>query len=196
MKESFLKQLAKPRPDPGGGAAAAYGASLGLALLEKIAHLEYGRRHNVTDIAHSWPQLLAEITELNTDFSRLIESDVEAYRRLVVTRSSGSKNLLSDAIDHAINCPVEIMTKIRQALALAYRLGGLCKQPLVADLLVAVEFFGASLRGAHHIAVANVSLIENTTKRAIVQTRLSKQLDAGLKVAEKASREMLKRLSS
>ena len=36
MVDSFIDALAKPKPVPGGGAAAAYGASVGLALLEKI----------------------------------------------------------------------------------------------------------------------------------------------------------------
>ena len=42
--DSFLQELAQARPDPGGGAAAAFGARLGLALLEKVVQLEGGRR--------------------------------------------------------------------------------------------------------------------------------------------------------
>ena len=44
MDSAFLKALAQGRPDPGGGAAAAHSAALGLALLEKVCQLEHRRR--------------------------------------------------------------------------------------------------------------------------------------------------------
>ena len=40
MSASFLDQLARARPDPGGGAAAAFSAGVGLALLTKVIRLE------------------------------------------------------------------------------------------------------------------------------------------------------------
>ena len=43
MHDSFLEALARPEPVPGGGAAAAHGACVGLALLEKIVLVELRR---------------------------------------------------------------------------------------------------------------------------------------------------------
>jgi len=43
MHDSFLEALARPEPVPGGGAAAAHGACVGLALLEKIVLVEQFR---------------------------------------------------------------------------------------------------------------------------------------------------------
>lgn len=196
MKESFLVQLSKPQPDPGGGAAAAYGAALGLALLEKVVLLELGRRQSATELHRPWHSMLAEIQELTVDFSRLLKSDIEAYKQLALARSSGNENLLSDAIARAIDCPMEIMLKVRQSLAQAGKAGELCKQHLVADLLVAVELLGAALRGAYHIASANLALIKIGAEQEAFQSRLSKQLDSGMQIAEKAARELFKRLSN
>ena len=44
MDSAFLKALALARPDPGGGAAAAHSAALGLALLAKVVQLEHQRQ--------------------------------------------------------------------------------------------------------------------------------------------------------
>ena len=44
MHDSFIAALSNPnQPVPGGGAAAAYAGSVGLALLEKIVRLEMRR---------------------------------------------------------------------------------------------------------------------------------------------------------
>ncbi|MGA7876914.1 MAG: cyclodeaminase/cyclohydrolase family protein [Desulfoferrobacter sp.] len=196
MKESFLEQLSKPQPDPGGGAVAAYGAALGLALLEKVVRLELGRRRSATELHRPWHSMIAEIQDLTGDFSRLLKGDIEAYKQLVVARSRGNEDLLSDAIARAIDCPMEIMLKVRQVLILTCKVVELCKQHLVADLWVAVEFLEAALRGAHHIASANVPMITNATERETFQFRLSKELDSGMQIAEKASGELLKRLSN
>ncbi len=43
MSPDFLTELAQPRPDPGGGAAAAYSARVALGLITKLAKLEHKR---------------------------------------------------------------------------------------------------------------------------------------------------------
>ena len=78
--DSFLQELAQPRPDPGGGAAAAYGARLGLALLEKVVLLEGRRRRPPAGAsAFTWEQALARLRRLSAVFSELQEADVQAY---------------------------------------------------------------------------------------------------------------------
>ena len=61
MDSAFLKALAQARPDPGGGAAAAHSAALGLALLEKVVQLEQRRRFPEEDAGPFWADLLAQV---------------------------------------------------------------------------------------------------------------------------------------
>jgi hypothetical protein len=59
MSPAFLTELARARPDPGGGAAAAYGARVGLALVAKVIHLELQRPNREAPEVLCWRALLA-----------------------------------------------------------------------------------------------------------------------------------------
>ena len=81
--DPFLQDLARPRPDPGGGAAAAYGANLGLALLEKVVRLEGRRRPQpLGEAGFDWDTALARLRRLVETLVRLREEDVRAYVNL------------------------------------------------------------------------------------------------------------------
>jgi len=79
MSASFLDQLARARPDPGGGAAAAYSAGVGLALLTKVIRLEKTRPCIEESLLRFWTEKLAETRRLTRIFLRLRQADVEAY---------------------------------------------------------------------------------------------------------------------
>ena len=78
MSASFLDQLARARPDPGGGAAAAYSAGVGLALLTKVIRLEKTRPCIEESLLRFWTEKLAETRRLTRIFLRLRQ----AYRSL------------------------------------------------------------------------------------------------------------------
>ena len=163
--DSFLEDLAQPRPDPGGGAAAAYGARLGLALLEKVVQLEANRRLKPqSESCLTWEEVLARLRQLAADLGKLQEEDVEAYAQLATARASGGD--LATAVLRALEPPRQIVKQTREALELLALAGGRCQTHLVSDLLVAGEFLGAALAGAYHIVCANLSLItpEETRK--------------------------------
>ncbi|MFI5330926.1 MAG: cyclodeaminase/cyclohydrolase family protein [Desulfobaccales bacterium] len=172
--DSFLQELAQARPDPGGGAAAAFGARLGLALLEKVVQLEGGRRREPKGKASfNWAEALTQLRQLQETLARTQEDDVRAYAGLAAARASGGN--LAAAVREALDCPKRVVLQAGQALELLAWAGGHCQPHLVADLLVACEFLGAALTGAYHIACANLSLIppaENpqALRRAFCQT--------------------------
>lgn len=157
---SFLDQLRKPRPDPGGGAAAAYGACVGLALLEKIVQLERNRQHRTGEKVQVWADLLHQIRRLTTDLSRLQEEDVQAYAALAAARSEPhASGRLAAAVEEAIRCPAAILRKCLSASHLVAEIAAHCQKHLLADLLVANELLGAAGAGAYHIARANLPLL-------------------------------------
>ena len=158
--DPFLQELARPRPDPGGGAAAAYGANLGLALLEKVVRLEGRRRPQPQGEAGlGWETALTRLRRLAETLVRLREEDVRAYFELTAARASGDPARLAAAVAEAVDCPRRIMQQSREALELLAWAGERCQKHLVSDLLVAGEFLGAALRGASHIAGANLALV-------------------------------------
>lgn len=176
----FLEQLARPRPDPGGGAAAAYGATLALALLEKIILLE-GRRHpQAADQAGFWEARRKEAHSLAQALSQLQREDVQAYFQFSRARAGGDQGeAVAAAALHAFQVPRQIMDKCLQALDLAWRVGQSCKRHLFSDLLVVAEFLEAGLQGAGHIARANLPLIPQGFQRDALSQELYRVVQQG-----------------
>ena len=178
MDSAFLKALAQARPDPGGGAAAAHSAALGLALLEKIVQLEQRRQSPDADAVPFWSALLAQVRLVAAELQRLQAEDVEAYFQLTRARSQGDPNALAAALDEAVACPLRIMQQAQEGLCLICRGGDRCQVHLISDLLVACELLGAAFRGAHHIARANLPLMGQDSRRAIWAGNLTHTLSA------------------
>jgi len=170
---TFLQELAQARPNPGGGAAAAYGANLGLALLEKVVRLESQRRQKPAGEARrSWGEALTHLRRLAESLEKLQAEDVQAYFNLTSARTSGDAARLAAAVREAVDCPSRIVQQAGEALQLLAWVGGHCKKHLVSDLLVAAEFLGAALQGASHIASANLPLVARKAERQILGQEL------------------------
>ena len=178
MDSAFLKALAQARPDPGGGAAAAHSAALGLALLEKVVQLEQRRRFPEEDAGPFWADLLAQVRLVAAGLQRLQAEDVEAYFQFTRARAQGDPNALAAALDEAVACPLRIMQQAQEGLGLLCRGGSRCRPHLISDLLVACELLGAAFRGAHHIARANLPLMGQDPRRAIWAANLTHTLAA------------------
>ncbi len=177
---TFLKELAQARPDPGGGAAAAYGANLGLALLVKVVQLEGQRRPKPAGEARrTWQEALAQLRQLAKSLEQLQAEDVQAYSNLVAARASGDGARLASAVREAVDCPRRIMEQTAAALKLLAWAGERCRRHLVSDLLVAGEFLGAALRGAYHIACANLPLTTGESGRQTLARQLGQACRAG-----------------
>jgi len=178
MDASFLKAVAQARPDPGGGAAAAHGAALGMALLSKVVRLERQRQGPAGQAGFPWHDLLAQVRQVTAALLRLQEEDVKAYFRLTRARTAGDPEELAAALEEAVACPLRIMQQAQEGLALIARGGAPCKLHLVSDLLVACELLGAAFRGAHHIARTNLALMPQDPRRAVWAGDLAHTLGA------------------
>jgi len=165
MSSPFLQALAQPRPDPGGGAAAAHGAALGLALLEKVVRLEQQRPGREEKSGFPWHDLLTRVRKAAEGLARLQEEDVRAYDHLARARTKGDPGDLAAALEEAVACPLRILHHAREGLDLIGEVCAFCKPHLVSDLLVACELLGAAWRSAHHIARANLPLMPDRSER-------------------------------
>ncbi len=189
----FLHALAQARPDPGGGAAAAHGAALGLALLEKVVRLEQQRRGGEGRPRFPWDDLLRRVRQVAGALIRLREEDVRAYFNLTQARGSGDPRKLAAALEEALGCPLRIMQQAQEGLALISQGGARCKMHLLSDLLVACELLGAAFRGAHHIARANLLLMHQSSRRVVWAEDLAHTLKAAEAVSQQVSAELLDR---
>jgi methenyltetrahydrofolate cyclohydrolase len=194
MSASFLNQLAQPRPDPGGGAAAAYSAGVALALLTKVIRLERGRPHNDEAKKAFWAEQLAATRGLVRTFQRLRQADVEAYQAMARALSGGRRGPVQhQAVEEATRCPWQIMEQTLAALEVVARVGGNCRRQLISDLLVAAEILGGTLQGAHHIAGANLPLMPTPRQRQEWAARLAQTSHQGLEATLKVRSRLLAR---
>ncbi|MCK9376140.1 MAG: cyclodeaminase/cyclohydrolase family protein [Syntrophobacterales bacterium] len=178
MESAFLKALARARPDPGGGAAAAHGAALGVALLGKVVRLEARRPRTAEGPGFFWEALLEQVQRVAETLALLQEEDIRAYFHLSRARKSGVPGELAAALEAAVACPLHIMEQAREGLLWLAQAGSRCRLHLLSDLLVACELLGAAFRGAHHIARANLPLLPAGSGRAHWTRELAQALAA------------------
>ena len=193
MDSPFLHALAQARPDPGGGAAAAHGAALGIALLKKVARLEQQRQELEGKANFPWDDLLRRAGQVAGALTRLQKEDVETYFCLTQARGSGDPKKLGAALEEAIGCPLRIMQQAQEGLALVSQSGARCKKHLISDLLVASELLGAALRGAHHIARANLLAMKLSARRTVWAEDLTHTLKAAESGLQQVLAELLER---
>ena len=172
MHDSFLEALARPEPVPGGGAAAAHGACVGLALLEKIVLVEL-RRSDIPSESR-WQNLLEEVRKASTTLLRLRDEDGEAYVRFAQARTfgKGAEEIL-DLLKQAIESPIAIMKEAKRSLDLVARAGNHCKGHLLSDLLVVCELLRAAIDGNHRVAQANLGVMGDPSLRSHYQNKLN-----------------------
>jgi formiminotetrahydrofolate cyclodeaminase len=188
MADSFLGDLAKPRPDPGGGAAAAHGALIGLALLEKVFYLEYARAKQTIQTSEAWDVKREDLRSLFDRIKSLREEDRLIYPRLIKEKGSqGNTNALLGIIEDSIAVPLRIMEGAIEGLVILSRVGAHCKKILKPDLLVAAELLGAALRGAFHIGWANLPLAKKVSLPSPYEQDLKNTLKEGIKVFNQVS---------
>jgi formiminotetrahydrofolate cyclodeaminase len=159
LETPFLLALSRPKPVPGGGAAAAYAALVGLALLEKVVRLESERPRRGADESRFWEDLLGGVRRSADILNDLCEKDSKAYAALAAARRAKDAAALEAAQEEAIACPVRIMSEASQALLLARETGIRCREHLAADVLVVCQLLRAGVCGAHHIATANLRMM-------------------------------------
>jgi formiminotetrahydrofolate cyclodeaminase len=175
MHDSFIAALSNPnQPIPGGGAAAAYAGSVGLALLEKIIRLEM-RRHPGGSEPSLWGDLLSQVSALSESLHRLRDEDGKSYLFLAETRASGkTEKEIAAALKQAIECPIKTLEEANKGLSCISVVAEQCKRHLFSDLQVVCELLGAAGRGAYYISMANLRSITDPVSKADYQIRLAK----------------------
>ena len=192
MDDSFIEALVKPKPVPGGGAAAAHGAFVGLALLEKIVTVEFQRSSVPSE--PDWKNLLQEVKEASRTILQLRDEDGKAYIRFAQAKTFGKgKKEVLEALHQAIESPTRIMEEANEALNLVARAGTHCKGHLTSDLLVVCELLRAAIYGAHGIAQANVGLMKPSMEKNEHQGRLGQLLTDGKELYESVVHQLGKR---
>lgn len=194
--ESFLASLAEPCPNPGGGAAAAYAASVALALLEKIVRLERQRHEAPLESGSRWQALLVRVTHLGGACTRLREEDGAAYLKWAEAKAAVEHpEAVQSVLREAISCPIAIAEQVQEAFECVIEAGKYAKKHLLSDLLVVCEVLNGAGKGVLHIASANLRSVTDASSNMAYKRQTERLQNLGDQVYRRARKELLRRLN-
>lgn len=152
----FRDQVASKQPTPSCGAAAAVGASLGLALIQMAIRLGIDRQRSEHDelLQQSEPlqrQLMASADEDARAFGDFIEADSDEARR--------------QAARDSIAVPLATAHACRAALRLAERTKPLVKESIRPDVVAGALMIHAAMDAVLLNVNANLALIPDEAER-------------------------------
>jgi formiminotetrahydrofolate cyclodeaminase len=159
---SFINELAKPQPIPGGGGAAAQTALTALALLTKIIALETGREGLSPEQRESWGRMGRQAREFHKGLLRLRRQDGRAYLDGVKHRGGPEEG---EYVQAMAEVPLEILGEAVEIMGLLLQAGVLAKKHLRPDLLAAAELLQGAGLAAGRIAGANLSSVRDAPVR-------------------------------
>ncbi|MBI4355842.1 MAG: cyclodeaminase/cyclohydrolase family protein [Candidatus Omnitrophica bacterium] len=148
--QDYLNQVAAKRPVPGGGSVAAYAASLGASLAEKVAAYS---RHPGAGTARR------RAKALRRELAHLAERDAQSY--LAVVRALKHRRGLAAALEAATRIPVRVVQLASETRQLALSLARHGNRQLKSDAACAAHLSAAGVRAAAAIARANLKHIRS-----------------------------------
>ena len=124
--KEFTEALASKSPTPGGGGAAAYVGTLGIALGNMVGNLTLGKKR-YANVQDDITQLMRQATVLQNELLVLVEKDAEVFEPLSRAYSlpkntdeekAEKARIMEAALHAAAAVPLEIMRKCCDAINL------------------------------------------------------------------------------
>ncbi len=167
--DTFLDEVARPTPTPGGGAVAAQVAALGAALVEMAVGLGHRRRPDARAEA-----LLARVRDLRAELVRLREADAGAFAAVLAAmalpRDSDAlraqrRAALDRALVEAAQVPLDVVARTRELEAEVRAADPLALPSARSDLEVAAILLQAAARSAMVNVDVNLAAISDPELR-------------------------------
>jgi formiminotetrahydrofolate cyclodeaminase len=172
---TFLDDLARSAPIPGGGAAAAHCAGCAAALIHKVV-MVWGTREGGQAGVPQEETRLRLLTFLDV-FSALEQEDSQAYLALSQARRAQGGTAVQDALRTSLRPPLGVMERTFEVLQLLRGFASLCPIFLRADLMTGIELLTAAHRSAAHIARSNLRLFDSPSEARVFEDRIAGLMD-------------------
>ena len=166
---SFINEISRPTPTPGGGSVAALGASLGASLSAMVSNLSIQKKgleehidfHN--DRALKCQKNIAELISL-------IDKDSESYDKVLASHKMRAKtkeekllktkNIEKTTIG-AVNTPLKVLKLCNSVISDSLNIAKHCNPNSISDIAVAAEFLKAAAKGASYNVKINSNELSN-----------------------------------
>lgn len=170
----FSDELASTSPAPGGGSASAISLVMASALISMVSNISYEKtllenRSKLENIA-----IIAQ--NIRKSALRLFEEDTTAFNNLLAAYKfkgdeKEKKKLINDALRKAIEVPMEVLDKAREALSLSKEIEGICIRNALSDVGCATVLAYAAGLGAALNVLINLKDVEDETEKKVLIDR-------------------------
>lgn len=172
MKEyqlsEFTEALSAKTAVPGGGGAAAYVASMGIALGTMTGNYTLGKKR-YQDYEESIRRAMEQAEELRKEFLDLMEKDAEAFLPLskaygIPKEDPSRDTVLEEALLGAAEVPLSLMRSCIKGLALMMVFREKGSKLMQSDVSSGTYFLYSALRAATFNVYINTELMRNREK--------------------------------
>ena len=183
--KEYLDDLGAKKPAPGGGSAAALGASIGASLMEMVANYTIGNakyKKNEADIA----DILVKTEKFKDELQNLIDADAIAYNRL----AEGIKEFKKDASEldrlykDALTIPFDVCRITSECLKLCEALAEYGNKNLITDVAIAAIMLEGAFFSAKFNVYINLKYIKDMDYVGQIHKALSPLEEAMPKLKE------------
>lgn len=180
----FIANLAARQPAPAGGAAAAYTAAMGVALLQMALRFCRGKPANqgrdeqlaAADVA------MAGFIE---KFLPMLERDCKSFEQVIsayaLPKDEGTVGVRSKALETAlrgaITVPEELLCLSRDALSLAVEMLDCLAKNVASDFAAGATLLLAAAEAASMSIISNISFLTDRQVAEITRHRVADLLD-------------------
>ena len=185
---AFLAELSSSAPAPGGGGAAAYAGSLGVALCAMVGNLTTGKK-KYADVQPDIERMLTRAEELVEELYGLIEQDAidfrplaEAYRLPSGTpeEAAHKEEVMEAALEVACRTPLAIMRCAMEGLRLQEEMAKKGTVMAVSDVGAGAALLGGALKAASlNIYINTKSMNDRAKAEALLEETETLLRDGG-----------------
>jgi formiminotetrahydrofolate cyclodeaminase len=200
--KEFVDVLASKAPVPGGGGAAALGASIGMALSNMVGNLTVGKK-KYADVEEEVKSLLKKGSEVISDLNTLVDKDAEVFEPL--SKAYGlpkdtpeqikfKAETLENCSKTACSVPMDIMRKAYEGILIHERMGKIGTIMAISDIGCGVAFLKAALVSGQMNVIINLNSIKDQTFVEETKNEMNMLLEKGVKIADETFNNVLEKL--
>lgn len=160
--KKYLDDLASKKPTPGGGSVAALSAALGVGLMSMV--INYTINNPAYSAFKKEMEKLLGTTELfRARLEKLIDEDVEAYKRLsdAMKRSGDNLSAVEGEFKSALVPPLEVCKICAQSLKICMKLAESGNKKLVTDTAIAAIMLEGAFFSAKYNVYVNLKYVND-----------------------------------
>jgi len=200
--QHFIDALASKSPTPGGGGAAAFGGTLGMALANMVGNLTLGKKKyanvepEVKQLIEQGEMIIQSLMQLIDEDAKVFEPLAKAYSLPKETPEQAKKReiTIETLCKAAAEVPMQIMQKTYEGILIHQRMAQIGTAIAISDVGCGVTFLKSALIAAHLNVLINFKFIHDKKYLEENSSRLKLILDKGCQIADETLEIVLQRM--